>query len=87
MLLGGRRGHVASFDWMRKDLKNETNVMETVRDIQWLHTETMYAVAQKRWLRIYDNVGTELHCIKSLFDIKRLEFLPRHMLLVAGVNF
>lgn len=46
----------------------------------------MYAVAQKRWLRIYDDNGTELHCIKSMFDIQRLEFLPRHMLLVACGN-
>uniref|UniRef100_A0A914MLU7 BING4 C-terminal domain-containing protein n=1 Tax=Meloidogyne incognita TaxID=6306 RepID=A0A914MLU7_MELIC len=84
MLLGGRKGHVAAFDWMTKDLITEINVMETVRDIQWLHTETMFAVAQKRWLRIYDRNGTELHCIKSMFDIRRLEFLPRHFLLVGS---
>ena len=34
MLLGGRKGHVAAFDWMTKDLITEINVMETVRDIQ-----------------------------------------------------
>ncbi|KAF7626928.1 hypothetical protein Mgra_00009658, partial [Meloidogyne graminicola] len=84
MLLGGRKGHIAAFDWMTKDLMTEINVMETVRDIQWLHTETMFAVGQKRWLRIYDKNGTELHCIKSMFDIKKLQFLPRHFLLVGS---
>lgn len=54
--------------------------------LRWLHVEKMYAVAQKRWLRIYDDAGTELHCMKGIFDIQRLEFLPRHMLLVASSN-
>lgn len=45
----------------------------------------MYAVAQKRWLRIYDRGGTELHCIKGMYDIRRLEYLPRHFLLVGSV--
>ena len=53
---------------------------------RWLHVETMCAVAQKRWLRIYDQNGTELHCMKQMFDIKRLNFLPHHMLLVASVS-
>lgn len=34
ILLGGRKGHLAAFDWMTKDLTNETNVMESVRDVQ-----------------------------------------------------
>ncbi|KAI1726139.1 BING4CT domain-containing protein [Ditylenchus destructor] len=86
ILLGGKRGHIAAFDWMTKELKHETNVMETVRDVQWLHVNTMYAVAQKRWLRIYDHNGTELHCMKQLYDVVRLDFLPHHMLLVASSN-
>ncbi|KAL3097529.1 hypothetical protein niasHS_003977 [Heterodera schachtii] len=86
ILLGGRKGHVSAFDWMTKELKSEVNVMESVRDVQWLHVDTLFAVAQKRWLRIYDTAGTELHCVKALFDIRRLDFLPRHFLLVATSN-
>lgn len=43
-------------------------------------------MAQKRWLRIYDDQGTELHCMKSIFNVQRLEFLSRHMLLAASSN-
>lgn len=49
----------------------------------------MFAVAQKRWTHVYDRNGTELHCVKSMYDIHSLEFLPRHFLLVglSSTNF
>lgn len=83
MLLGGRKGHIALMDWRTMKLTYELHVRETIRDVSWLHDETMLAVAQKKYLYIYDNTGTELHCMKNHFDINVLEFLPYHFLLAS----
>jgi U3 small nucleolar RNA-associated protein 7 len=86
LLLGGHKGHLASFDWKTGKLGTEINVNETVRHVQWLHNETLFAAAQKRMVYIYDQSGAEIHALDRHVDVSRLEFLPYHFLLVSVGN-
>lgn len=62
------------------------NVINKRLMFRYLHNETMFAVAQKKYLYIYDNNGIEIHCVRRQMDINRLDFLPYHFLLVSVVR-
>ena len=64
MLIGGRKGHVASFSCSsseNKSLQTEFSVKERIRDVQFLQNEKLFAVAQKKYTYIYDDQGLEVH--------------------------
>ncbi|KIY50221.1 BING4CT-domain-containing protein [Fistulina hepatica ATCC 64428] len=86
LAIAGRAGHVASFDWQTGQLHAELQLQETCRDITYLHDQSHFAVAQKKYVFIYDRDGVELHCLKSHIEPTRLEFLPYHWLLASVGN-
>eukprot|EP01095_Lingulamoeba_sp_RSL-Kostka_P013007 TRINITY_DN525_c9_g1_i1.p1 TRINITY_DN525_c9_g1~~TRINITY_DN525_c9_g1_i1.p1 ORF type:complete len:553 (-),score=201.60 TRINITY_DN525_c9_g1_i1:29-1552(-) len=83
VLLGGRRGHLAMFDYKSKKLLTELCLNETIRDVKILHNYNFFAVAQKKYVYMYDNHGTELHVMKKHRKPTAIEFLPYHFLLVS----
>ncbi|KAJ5495966.1 U3 small nucleolar RNA-associated protein 7 [Penicillium diatomitis] len=84
LLLAGRKGHVATMDWRDGKLGCELQLGETVRDARWLHNNQFFAVAQKKYVYIYDQNGVELHCLKKHLEPLFLEFLPYHFLLTSA---
>jgi len=84
VLLGGERGHLAAFNWQTSKLDFEINVMERINCVKYLDNDLRLAVAQKEWTYIYDNQGTEGHCLKMLDRVVSMDYLPHHYLLVTG---
>ena len=86
LLLAGRKGHVSTMDWRQGKLGCELQLRETVRDAKWLHNDQYFAVAQKKYVYIYDHAGVELHCLKKHIEVTNMEFLPYHFLLASVVS-
>ena len=85
LLLAGRKGHMCTMDWRGGELGCELQLGETVRDAKWLHNDQYFAVAQKKYVFIYDRAGVELHCLRKHIEVTGMEFLPYHFLLATVV--
>lgn len=83
MLFGGRRGHVATYDCANMSIGTELQLQQEVFDVQYLHNETMFAVAQQKYTYIYDQNGVEIHCMKRHERPLKLDYLPFHFLLTT----
>ena len=86
LLLAGRKGHVCTMDWRGGELGCELQLGETVRDAKWLHNDQYFAVAQKKYVYIYDHAGLELHRLTKHIEVTGMEFLPFHFLLATVVR-
>lgn len=84
--IAGRKGHVGTFDWQTGTLHTELHLRETARAIRWLHDESFFAVAQKKYVYIYDKQGLEVHQLKNHIDVLDMQFLPYHFLLATVGN-
>jgi hypothetical protein len=83
LLFAGRKGHIAMVDCMRTSITAELQLQEEVHDVQFLHNETMFAVAQNKYTYIYDQKGVEIHCMRRHERPYKLDFLPYHYLLTS----
>jgi U3 small nucleolar RNA-associated protein 7 len=86
LLLAGEKGHIAMMDWREKNLECEIQVGEKIRTACFLHNESMFAVAQRKKIYIYDRQGIELHNLDYHPYPKYLQYLPFHFLLVSGLK-
>lgn len=86
LLLAGRKGHIATVDWRDGQLGCEIQLGETVRDVKWLHNNLHFAVAQKKYVYIYDHNGVEIHKLSKHVEVTGMEFLPYHFLLATVAN-
>jgi U3 small nucleolar RNA-associated protein 7 len=86
LLLAGEKGHISMIEWKNKNLLCELNLGEKIRAAKFLHNETMFAVAQRKKLYIYDRQGIELHALDYHQEPKLLEYLPYHFLLVSALK-
>jgi U3 small nucleolar RNA-associated protein 7 len=68
---------------MNMTIGTELQLQQEIFDVQYLHNETMFAVAQQKYAYIYDQNGVEIHCMKRHERPFKLEYLPYHFLLTS----
>eukprot|EP00834_Sanchytrium_tribonematis_P007274 NODE_636_length_5161_cov_0.504544.p1 type:complete len:477 gc:universal NODE_636_length_5161_cov_0.504544:4977-3547(-) len=86
VIIGGSLGQVATMDWRNGKVYSDIILDDQVRDVTYLQNHLFYAVAQNRYVYMYDQNGAELHSLEHHTDPTRLEYLPYHYLLASCSN-
>ncbi|BAM40989.1 uncharacterized protein TOT_030000250 [Theileria orientalis strain Shintoku] len=87
MLLGGEKGQLSMICMQTYKDFFDISVKEAIRDVKMLHNHTMLAVAQKKYIHIYDNSGSEVYILRDRMLTYKLEYLYYHYLLVSIGEF
>ncbi|KAM0746842.1 BING4CT-domain-containing protein [Meredithblackwellia eburnea MCA 4105] len=86
LALVSQLGHLSLLDSFSRKLHTELHLRETCRAVKWLHDESFVAVAQKKWVYIYDKQGLEVHQMKDHLEVNRMEFVRWAWLLATVGN-
>mmetsp|Transcript_3179 Transcript_3179/g.4561 ORF Transcript_3179/g.4561 Transcript_3179/m.4561 type:complete len:223 (+) Transcript_3179:2219-2887(+) len=65
LLVYGRSGHVSVTNWTKMQPLSEIYLNQTVRDGTFLHNDSYFALAQRKYIAIYDSSGIELHVLRN----------------------
>ncbi|KJP87861.1 hypothetical protein AK88_02465 [Plasmodium fragile] len=87
LLSTGEKGHITLMDTHNLEPMCEFQVDESIRCSTILHNHKLFAVAQKKYIYLYDNTGIEINCIKDILYSYQMEFLPFHFLLTSIGEF
>jgi U3 small nucleolar RNA-associated protein 7 len=84
ILLGGSRGHFASFDWYSGNKFFELHPETEVKAVSFLYDDTLCAMATQRSVYIHDKNGVQIHELLDHVRPVHLAFLRQHWLLVSA---
>ena len=80
----GAGGRVEVLDLHRNVRTAEVRCGEVCRAATFLHDETMVAVAQRKYVYVYDQDGAEVHRMAKHLEPEHLSYLPFHFLLASA---
>ena len=80
----GAGGRVEVLDLHRNVRTAEIRCGEVCRAATFLHDETMVAVAQRKYVYVYDQDGAEVHRMAKHLEPEHLSYLPFHFLLASA---
>jgi U3 small nucleolar RNA-associated protein 7 len=83
MFVHNKHGFLSAFDVKLLKPHFEIDVKDDIRDATFLHNECFVAAAQRECVYIYNNEGSEVHCVRDNRNVYKLEYMFYHFLLCS----